>query len=121
MNEYEAWEVIKKQLCKEMMTIADRIQKSQNMNDQDLDRIDKIAHAKKSILTALAMEEAEGYGNSEYRGRGANGRYVSRESGRTSYTEGYSDGYSEAMRRMNESNNNNSGHYPMPDYPQRRW
>lgn len=40
------------------------------------------------------------------RGRGMNGRYVSRDGG-NSYSEGFSRGYSEAMRQ--------SGHYPMPD------
>lgn len=120
MNEYEAWEIIKKQLCKEVIMIAERIQKTQSMDDKDLERIDKIAHAKKSMLTNTAMEEANNYGKSEARGRGADGRYVSRDSATSSYTEGYSDGYSEAMGQI-RTMNNNSEHW-MPQYnPTRRY
>lgn len=119
MNEHEAWEIIKKQLCKEAVTLADKISKTQSMSDQDLERIDKIAHAKKSMLTSMAMEEAKDYGNSEYRGRGADGRYVSRESGNNSYTEGYSDGYSQAMNQMR--NMDNSEHWMPPYNPIRRY
>lgn len=46
-------------------------------------------------------------GMSGRRGRGMNGRYVSRDGG--SYADGYSRGYSEAM-------NQQSGHWPMPPY-----
>ena len=49
------------------------------------------------------MEEFPGY--SGRRGRGADGRYVSRDGG--SYADGYSQGYSEGMRQ--------SGHWPPPD------
>ena len=86
------------------------------MTDKDLERADKLAHAMKSLATYKAMKEAEeeyDEGNmSGYRGRGRNGRYVSRE-GATSYADGYSRGYSEAMRQ--------SGHYPMPMPDGRTW
>lgn len=124
MNEYEAYEIIKKQLCKEIVEIAEGIQKNNTMSISELEKIDKLYHAKKSMLTAKAMEEAEEYeGGDGYsgarmtysgrRGRGADGRYVSRES----YAEGYDRGYSEAMNKANSDNY--SGHYPMPGYPGR--
>lgn len=116
MNEREAYEIIMKQLCKETVQIAEQIQRNNAMSVQDLEKIDKIYHAKKSMLTADAMEEAKEYegegGMSGRRGRGADGRYVSRDHGE-SYSEGYDRGYSEAMNR------GNSGHYPMPYYPGR--
>lgn len=51
-------------------------------------------------------EDAE-YGMSGRRGRGANGRYISMDSG-NSYADGYSNGYSEGMRQ--------SGHWPPMPY-----
>lgn len=133
MNEYEAYEVIKRQLCKEVVEIAENIQKNNTMSVAELEKVDKIYHAKKSMLTAKAMEEAEEYeGQGGYsgtrmtysgannssnasgrRGRGADGRFVSRES----YDEGYDRGYSEGMSRARSENY--SGHYPMPVYPGR--
>ena len=127
MNEREAYDVVMKQLCKEMVQIAEQIQRNNTMSVQDLEKIDKLAHAKKSLLTAKAMEEAEEYESGEEggmsgarthmtysgrRGRGTDGRYVSRDAGE-SYADGYDRGYSEAMNR------GNSGHYPMPYYPGR--
>lgn len=127
MNEHEAYEIIKKQLCKEIVEIAENIQKNNTMSVSELEKIDKIYHAKKSMLTAKAMEEAEEYEEpdgysgarmtySGRRGRGADGRYVSRDSGE-SYAEGYDRGYSEAMSRA--QGGNSSGHYPAPYYPGR--
>lgn len=129
MNEYEAYEIIKKQLCKEIVEIAEGIQKNNTMSVSELEKIDKIYHTKKSMLAAKAMEEAEEYeggdgysgarmtysGNdvSGRRGRGADGRFVSRES----YAEGYDRGYSEAMNKVH--GDNYSGHYPIPGYPGR--
>ena len=53
-------------------------------------------------------------GMSGSRGRGANGRYISRDGG-MSYADGYSRGYSEGMRQ--------SGHWPneMPPYERFRY
>lgn len=127
MNARDSYEIIMKQLCKETDQIAEQIQKNGSMSVQDLEKIDKLFHAKKSMLTAKAMEEAEEYENSEggmsgtrmtysgRRGRGADGRYVSREASE-SFSDGYDRGYSEAMNRM--GGGNTSGHYP-PYYPVR--
>ena len=110
MDKWEASEIIEKQLCKEAMQIAEQIQKNQTMSIQDLEKLDKLYHTMKSKATYEAMEEANEYanergmsgnqnGNSGYRGRAANGRYVSRMSG-NSYSDGYERGYSEAMNHM---------------------
>lgn len=117
-------EAILKRVCKEMEEISQQIS-SGKFDDVTLDRLDKLAHTKKSMLTIKAMEEAEEYENQGYsgddgmgksgrRGRSpATGRYVSRDMGpQQSYAQGYSEGYSEAMNR--------SGHYPMMGpYPER--
>lgn len=122
MNERDIHEIVLKHVCKEIELIADQIHKNGTMSDKDLDRLDKLYHTKKDMLTCLAMEEEypEG-GMSGYRGRSpSTGRYVSRESN-NSYEEGYSKGYTAAM---NQNGGGNSGHYPMqnPYYPEpRRW
>ena len=73
-------------LMREMETIEEKVSKGQ-MNNQDLDHIDKIAHALKSLKTYEAMEgnsEYSGYGSGEgsyARGRSrTTGRYISRDS-----------------------------------------
>ncbi len=112
MNEFEAFEVIKKQLCKEVCQMAEQIQKNNTMSTQDLEKLDKIYHLKKSMLTVRAMEDSEQYieenqngnGMSGYRGRSPmTGRYVSRSS--DAYSDGYSRGYSEAMGQMHNPYN----------------
>ena len=116
MDEYEVHETALKQVCKEIGDTLEKITKG-GMTDQLLDRLDKLYHTKKDILTTWAMEHPEEYhegssGNmSGARGRSPmTGRYVSRDSG---YADGYSKGYSEAMNQMNQIN---------PYYPeQRRW
>jgi len=109
MDKYEIHEVVMEQLCREVEQIAENIKKNQTLSMQELEKLDKMYHLKKSMLTCQAMEEADEYaegGNSTYRGRAANGRYVSRmQSGNHnqngSYSEGYERGYSEAMNQMN--------------------
>ena len=123
MNEYELHETALKQVCKEIEDTVEKISKS-GMNEQLLDRLDKLYHTKKSMLATCGMEHPEEYyeGNSGMRGRSpSTGRYVSREGGQ-SYTDGYSRGYTEAMNQMQGGN---SGHMPMqqnPYYPEpKRW
>ena len=106
MKDHESYEIIMGQLCHEIDQIAENIKKNQSMTSQDLDRLDKMVHTKKGLLTCKAMEEADEYeGVSGYRGRAANGRYVSRaeenNQNGSSYAEGYERGYSEAMSHMN--------------------
>lgn len=111
MNKYEGLE---KAMCKELETIERRIASGAEMTLQDLEKVDKLAHALKSLATYNAMKDAEEYemdGMSGRRGRAMNGRYVSRDGGK--YEDGYSQGYSAAMSHMNQS-----GHWSpqMPAY-----
>lgn len=105
---------------------------TQELTAQDIEKMDKIYHTLKGMRTYCAMACPEAFeeeygesremnqnGNSGYRGRAMNGRFVSRESA-NSYADGYSTGYSEAMKEMN-GNGGNSGHYPMMPYAPRRW
>ena len=121
MNEYEVYEANLNQVCKEIKTLTEQIQKNGTASEQDYKRLDLLYHLKKDILACHGMEHPEEFeeGSSGMRGRSPmTGRYVSRES----YDDGYKSGYSQAMREMNQ-NGGNSGHLPMnPYYPeQRRW
>lgn len=123
MNEYEAHEVILKQVCSEIQSIAEQVKKNGSMSEQEAKRLDLLYHIKKSMLTCYGMEHPEEYfeGNSGMRGRSpSTGRYVSRDA-QNSYDAGFSQGYTAAM---NQNGGGNSGHMPMqnPYYPEpRRW
>lgn len=113
--EYKKHEILEQKLCRELELLEQKYSNQQGeMSAQDVEKIDKLYHALKSMATYNAMKEAEEYegdGFSGRRGRSATtGRYVSRDTG-GSYAEGYSQGYSEAMNQMN-----GSGHHPMPPY-----
>lgn len=114
MDKWEASEIIEKRLCKEVMTIAETIQKNDNISIQDVEKLDKIYHTLKSKETYEAMVAARDYeeemdGMSGRRGRAANGRYVSRTG--APHSDEWERGYSEAMSRM---------HGPYYNEP-RRW
>lgn len=104
----DKFEALEKKMCMELEALEQKIKGNGEMSVQDLDKVDKLAHAMKSLATYMAMKEAEEYetdGMSGRRGRNSvNGRYMSRDGGQ-SYAEGYSQGYAEGMRQ--------SGHYPM--------
>lgn len=113
--------ILEEKMCHELDIIADKYGNGQEMSVQDLEKIDKLYHALKSMKTYHAMVDAEEYmddgfsgnmyrhgGYSGYRGRAMNGRFVSRN-GANSYSEGYTRGYSEAMSQM-----------MMPEYDYRR-
>lgn len=112
MNKFE---MLEKKMCQEIEAIEQKLSAGTEMTDVDLKRVDMLAHAMKSLATYKAMKEAEEYsgeqnGMSGYRGRAANGQYVSRDGG-NSYADGYSQGYSEGMRM--------SGHYMPHPYGER--
>lgn len=118
--EMKKHELLEQKMCKELESLEEKYRGGGEMSMQDLDKIDKLYHALKSMATYNAMKEAEDYeggwssdtGNSGRRGRAANGRYVSRDMApNQSYSEGYAEGYSEAMRHMDMGN---SGRYPYP-------
>lgn len=105
---YSKHDILEQKMCKELATLEEKLANGADMSMADLDKIDKLYHALKSKATYDAMKESEEYGEggmSGYRGRAANGRYVSRD---MSFEDGYSRGYSEAMDQMG-----NSGYHPM--------
>lgn len=107
------FEVLEKKMCMELEAIEQKLQAGAEMTETDLKRADMLAHAMKSLATYTAMKEydEEDYSGGDIsgrRGRGMNGRYVSRDGG-SSYADGYSRGYSEAM--------NQSGHWNYPTAP----
>ena len=106
----EKFEMLEKEMCKELEAIEQKLKAGTEMSETDLKRVDMLAHAMKSLATYKAMKEAdEGYYDGGMSGRrGMNGRYISRDGG-SSYAEGYSRGYSEAMGQQ-------SGHWPMGPY-----
>lgn len=96
------FENLEKCMHKELEVFDQKIKSGTEISTADLEKIDKLTHALKSLATYTAMKEAEEEGYSEggmsgRRGRGMNGRYVSRDGG--SYADGYSQGYSEGMRQ----------------------
>lgn len=108
----EKFEALEKAMCHELEMLEQKVAGGE-MSTTDLEKIDKLAHAMKSLATYTAMKEAEGYsdGMSGRRGRSpSTGRYVSRDGG---YADGYSEGYSEGMRQ--------SGHWPMGPDPRFRY
>ena len=113
----DKFETLEKCMCKELESIEKKLQSSE-MATGDLEKIDKLTHAMKSLATYRAMKEAEETsmdGMSGRRGRAANGQYISRDDASQSYADGYSHGYSEAM-------NQQSGHYPpMPPHVMDRY
>ena len=131
MNKHEIHETLYKQLCAEIGQIVETMQRNQTLSDQQAERLRILYSIKEKMLTCKAMEDSEDYtdqeymdknGISGYRGRGANGRYISRDMNDSrAYSDGYSEGYSAAMGQMNPGN---SGHYPMiahDPYYNRRW
>jgi len=54
-------EILEQKMCKELDTIEEKYRGGADMSAQDLDRIDKLVHALKSLATYRAMKEAEEY------------------------------------------------------------
>ena len=96
MDKYEA---IENALCDELDDIGRKLESGTEMTTTDLDRVDKIVHALKSMATYKAMKESEEY-------EGMSGRNM-RPGNNRSYSDGYSQGYYDAQ----------SGHYPYMPMP----
>ena len=109
-DKMKKFEILEQKMCKELENLSERYVQGNDMSVQDLDKIDKLAHALKCLATYKAMKEAEEYegGMSGRRARGMDGRYMSRDMNphMSGYNGSYDDGY--------------SGHYPVP-YPPQRW
>lgn len=75
---------------KEMDTLEEKYERGAEMNGQDLEHIDRMAHALKSLATYEAMKGHSEYDGGSYaRGRSrTTGRYVSRD-GYDSRDDGY--------------------------------
>lgn len=82
-------------LHREMEQLDEKFSQGSPMNGQELDHIDKMAHALKSLATYEAMQgRSEAGGNSYARGRSRmTGRYVSRDEGPYGYNSQDPDGY----------------------------
>lgn len=76
---------------REMDQLEDKYSKGTQLSLQDLEHIDRMAHALKSLATYEAMKgESEYDGGSYARGRSRmTGRYVSRDSRESDYDGGY--------------------------------
>lgn len=87
------FEAICETLTREMEKLDDKYANGAQLNDKDLEDIDKLAHAMKSIETYNAMKGSSeasmyggSYGGSYARGRSrTTGRYVSRDGGSYGY------------------------------------
>ena len=94
------FEALEKAMCKELEMLEEKVKGTPEMSVQDLEKIDKLAHAMKSLATYKAMKEADEYGMDN----GMSGR-------RNAYTGRYMDmgpdGY--------------SGYPGYPGYLPRRW
>ena len=89
-------------LFEELSDYSRKIEKSDDMSAGDLETIDKLSHALKSIKTTIAMMEADEEGGNSYRGGNSN-RYMPWYGG-MSYEDGnmgdgrYNRGMSSARR-----------------------
>ena len=101
----DKYELLEKSLCKELDEIEHGLKSGSAMTTQDLDRIDKLVHAMKSLATYKAMKDAEGYEDNNM----SKSYTASNANRHMSYADGYSRGYAEAMNQMQRGN---SGHYP---------
>ena len=86
----DKYEELKKMLCKEL----EEFEKKGKLSAGDLETVDKLTHAIKSLVTIMAMEESKasgdgysGYGRSGARGRDSMGRFTSGRRGRYSREE----------------------------------
>lgn len=105
MEKTEMLHELCKELMKELETVNEKISRAGGMSAGDLETVDKLTHAIKSLKTTIAMMEADDDG-------GYSGRYMMpRYYGGMSYADGrsdgrggsrsYNDGRSYARGRMN--------------------
>lgn len=97
-------------LSEELEDYSKKIEKSDGMSAGDLEAVDKLTHALKSVKTTIAMMETDEEGGSSYRGGNSN-RYmpwygsVSYEGGRGGQGGGNSNRDSMSSARNNRANN----------------
>lgn len=90
-------------LFEELSDYSRKIEKSDDMSAGDLETIDKLSHALKSIKTTIAMMEADEEGGNSYRGGNSN-RYMPWYGG-MSYEDGGRSNRGMSSARGGRSNN----------------
>lgn len=107
---YESLESICKVLTKELSKVVEKIEGSGNViSPSDVEYVNNLTHAIKSVETTKAMLSAENGGsyddgmsrNDGYSNRGR-GRYARRDSNGRYASDGYSERYSNGYSRANE-------------------
>lgn len=96
-------------LIEELEEYSKKIEKSDGMSAGDLEAVDKLSHALKSVKTTIAMMEADEEGGNSYRGGNSN-RYmpwygVSYEGGRGGQGGGSSNRGGMSYARRGRANN----------------
>ena len=109
----DKFESLEKFLCKQLEDLEQNVT-SKGITTQELDQIDKIIHALKSLVTYKAMKESEEYSNPEHGFSGYHGRSYTNYNHGQSYEDGYSRGYAEGQRQAHDTMNHN---YPAMPYP----
>lgn len=97
----ESYEKLKKILCTEIDDTVESIIKQGRMSMGDLEAVDKLTHALKSLITTMAMEDSGYSYDNRYSGvrrRDNMGRYAD-----GGYSNRYYDGYSERRYSRDES------------------
>ena len=119
---YESLESICKVLTKELSKVVEKIESSGSViSPSDVEYVNNLTHAIKSVETTKAMLSAEnggsyddgmsrndGYSNrgrGRYARRDSNGRYASDGYSERGYSERYSNGYSRANEMVSELRN----------------
>ena len=90
-------------LMEEMEEYSKKIEKSDGMSAGDLEAVDKLSHALKSIKTTIAMMEADDEGGNSFRGGNSN-RYMPWYGG-VSYEGGRSNRGGMSSARRGRANN----------------
>lgn len=90
-------------LMEEMEEYSKKIEKSDGMSAGDLEAVDKLSHALKSVKTTIAMMEADDEGGSSFRGGNSN-RYMPWYGG-VSYEGGRSNRGGMSSARRGRANN----------------
>ncbi len=90
-------------LMEEMEEYSKKIEKSDGMSAGDLEAVDKLSHALKSVKTTIAMMEADDEGGSSFRGGNSN-RYMPWYGG-VSYEGGRSNRGDMSSARRGRANN----------------
>lgn len=114
----EKYEILKKELCKEIDVIGAKLEGGAEMSIADLEKIDKLAHALKNLIK---VKDSEEYDNRQ----GMSGRMGGYYMRGNSYTgNSFADGYSRGFADARNGYDGRSGMYPpmyYHEYDNRNW